>query len=95
MQRAAQAGVGKIIVPATEAENFARDAGVSGKISTAVCRIGLASWYVGKHIDVSLDQLQQALERHPAKVVAVGRLVWISLATIRNLRGSSGYSTNN
>ncbi|MFV2737696.1 TatD family hydrolase, partial [Escherichia coli] len=27
-----------------------------------------------KHSDVSLDQLQQALERHPAKVVAVGEI---------------------
>ena len=27
-----------------------------------------------KHSDVSLDQLQQALERRPAKVVAVGEI---------------------
>ena len=47
LQRAAQAGVGKIIVPATEAENFARVQALAEK-STAVCRIGLASWYVEK-----------------------------------------------
>ncbi len=48
LQRAAQAGVGKIIVPATEAENFARVQALAEKISTAVCRIGVASGDVGK-----------------------------------------------
>ncbi|XPE35007.1 TatD family hydrolase [Shigella flexneri] len=50
--------------------------------------LGLHRGYVGKRSDVSLDQLQQALERHPAKVVAVGESVWISLATIRNLEAA-------
>ncbi len=93
LQRAAQAGVGKIIVPATEAENFARVQALAENINRCMPHWGCIR-DVGKHSDVSLDQLQQALERRPAKVVAVGRSVWISSATIRNLRGSSGYSTN-
>ena len=34
--------------------------------------LGLHPGMLEKHSDVSLDQLQQALERRPAKVVAVG-----------------------
>lgn len=95
LQRAAQAGVGKIIVPATEAENFARVQALAEKYQPLYGALGLHPGMLEKHSDASLEQLQQALERHPAKVVAVGRSAWISLATIRNLRGSSGYSTNN
>lgn len=94
LQRAAQAGVGKIIVPATEAANFARVLALAENYQPLYASLGCIR-DVRKHSDVSLDQLQQALERRPAKVVAVGRSVWISSATIRNLRGSSGYSTNN
>lgn len=95
LQCAAQAGVGKIIVPATEAENFARVLALAENYQPLYASLGLHPGMLEKHSDVSLDQLQQALERRPAKVVAVGRSVWISSATIRNLRGSSGYSTNN
>ena len=72
LQRAAQAGVGKIIVPATEAENFARVQALAEKYQPLYAALGLHPGMLEKHIDVSLDQLQQALERHPAKVVAVG-----------------------
>ena len=71
LQRAAQAGVGKIIVPATEAENFARVQALAEKYQPLYAALGLHPGMLEKHIDVSLDQLQQALERHPAKVVAV------------------------
>ncbi|WP_187703346.1 TatD family hydrolase [Escherichia coli] len=57
--------------------------------------LGLHPGMLEKHSDVSLDQLQQALERRPAKVVAVGESGLDLFATIRNLRGSSGFSTNN
>ncbi len=36
--------------------------------------LGLHPGMLEKHSDVSLDQLQQALERRPAKVVAVGEI---------------------
>lgn len=72
LQRAAQAGVGKIIVPATEAENFARVQALAEKYQPLYAALGLHPGMLEKHSDVSLDQLQQALERRPAKVVAVG-----------------------
>ena len=70
LQRAAQAGVGKIIVPATEAENFARVQALAEKYQPLYAALGLHPGMLEKHSDVSLDQLQQALERRPAKVVA-------------------------
>ena len=74
LQRAAQAGVGKIIVPATEAENFARVQALAEKYQPLYAALGLHPGMLEKHSDVSLDQLQQALERRPAKVVAVGEI---------------------
>ena len=74
LQRAAQAGVGKIIVPATEAENFARVQALAEKYQPLYTALGLHPGMLEKHSDVSLDQLQQALERRPAKVVAVGEI---------------------
>ena len=74
LQRAAQAGVGKIIVPAIEAENFARVQALAEKYQPLYAALGLHPGMLEKHSDVSLDQLQQALERRPAKVVAVGEI---------------------
>ncbi|EEY6116445.1 metal-dependent hydrolase [Escherichia coli] len=74
LQRAAQAGVGKIIVPATEAANFARVLALAENYQPLYAALGLHPGMLKKHSDVSLDQLQQALERRPAKVVAVGEI---------------------
>lgn len=74
LQRAAQAGVGKIIVPATEAENFARVLALAENYQPLYAALGLHPGMLEKHSDVSLEQLQQALERRPAKVVAVGEI---------------------
>jgi len=74
LQRAAQAGVGKIIVPATEAANFARVLALAENYQPLYASLGLHPGMLEKHSDVSLDQLQQALERRPAKVVAVGEI---------------------
>ncbi|VFT71241.1 putative deoxyribonuclease [Escherichia coli] len=74
LQRAAQAGVGKIIVPATEAANFARVLALAENYQPLYAALGLHPGMLEKHSDASLEQLQQALERHPAKVVAVGEI---------------------
>ena len=74
LQRAAQAGVGKIIVPATEAANFARVQALAENYQPLYAALGLHPGMLEKHSDVSLEQLQQALERRPAKVVAVGEI---------------------
>ena len=81
LQRAAQAGVGKIIVPATEAENFARVQALAEKYQPLYAALGLHPGMLEKHSDVSLDQLQQALERRPAKVVAVGEIGLVTRRT--------------
>lgn len=47
LQRAAQAGVGKIIVPATEAENFARVQALAENINRCMPHWACI-WYVGK-----------------------------------------------
>lgn len=62
LQRAAQAGVGKIIVPATEAENFARVLALAENYQPLYAALGLHPGMLEKHSDVSLEQLQQALE---------------------------------
>ena len=62
LQRAAQAGVGKIIVPATEAANFARVLALAENYQPLYASLGLHPGMLEKHSDVSLDQLQQALE---------------------------------
>ena len=74
LQRAAQAGVGKIIVPATEAANFARVQALAENYQPLYAALGLHPGMLEKHSDVSLDQLQQALGRRPTKVVAVGEI---------------------
>src|SRR5699024_10555152 len=74
LQRAAQAGVGKIIVPATEAANFARVQALAENYQPLYAALGLHPGMLEKHNDASLEQLQQALERNPAKVVAVGEI---------------------
>ena len=72
LQRAAQAGVGKIIVPATEAANFARVQALAENFQPLYAALGLHPGMLEKHSDVSLEQLQQALERRPAKVDLFG-----------------------
>ena len=84
LQRAAQAGVGKIIVPATEAENFARVLALAENYQPLYAALGLHPGMLEKHSDVSLEQLQQALERRPAKVVAVTRRTTETGETLRS-----------
>ena len=74
LQRAAQSGVGKIIVPATEAANFARVLALAENYQPLYAALGLHPGMLDQHTDESLEQLQQALERRPAKVVAVGEI---------------------
>ena len=51
LQRAAQAGVGKIIVPATEAENFARVQALAEKYQPLYAALGLHPGMLEKHSD--------------------------------------------
>lgn len=74
IQRAADAGVGKIIVPATESANFSRVLALAEQFPPLFAALGLHPIVIEHHADHCLDQLQQILEKRPQKVVAVGEI---------------------
>lgn len=74
IQRAADAGVGKIIVPATESANFSRVLALAEQFPPLFAALGLHPIVIEHHADGCLDQLQQILEKRPQKVVAVGEI---------------------
>ncbi|MBJ3592857.1 metal-dependent hydrolase [Salmonella enterica subsp. enterica serovar Saintpaul] len=74
IQRAAQAGVDRIIVPATEAANFSRVLALAKNYPSVYAALGLHPIVIEHHDDDSLESLQQALDQRPQKVVAVGEI---------------------
>lgn len=74
IQRAAAAGVSKIIMPATEADNFPRVLALAERFSQLYAAIGLHPIVVERHGDESLAQLEAALALKPEKLVAVGEI---------------------
>ena len=74
IQRAADAGVGKIIVPATAAACFSRVLALAERFPPLFAALGLHPVFIEQHADDSLDRLQQALDQRPQKVVAVGEI---------------------
>ncbi|QRG78544.1 metal-dependent hydrolase [Citrobacter sp. R56] len=74
IQRAADAGVGKIIVPATESANFSRVLALAEQFPPLFAALGLHPIVIEHHAHGCLDQLQQILDNRPQKVVAVGEI---------------------
>ena len=74
IQRAAAAGVSKIIIPATEADNFPRVLALAERFSQLYAAIGLHPIVVERHGDESLAQLEAAIVLKPEKLVAVGEI---------------------
>lgn len=74
LQRAAQAGVEKIVVPATEAAHFARVVRLAEQFAPLYAALGLHPIVIEQHTGECLDRLQQVLDDRPAKVVAVGEI---------------------
>lgn len=74
IQRAAQAGVDRIIIPATEAANFSRVLALAKNYPSLYAALGLHPIVIEHHDDDSLESLQQALDQRPQKVVAVGEI---------------------
>ena len=74
LQRACEAGVGSIIVPATEAANFSRVLALADNYPPLFAALGLHPIVIEHHSDDCLDQLQQALDKRPQKLVAVGEI---------------------
>lgn len=74
IQRAAQAGVNGIIVPAIEAANFSRVLALATAYPSLFAALGLHPVVIERHSDDGLDRLQQALDKRPQKIVAVGEI---------------------
>lgn len=74
LQRAADAGVGKIIIPATEAENFTRVLALAEQFAPLYAAVGLHPIVVERHDDGSLAALEAVLAAKPKKLVAIGEI---------------------
>ena len=74
IQRAAAVGVNKIIIPATEANNFPRVLALAERFPPLYVAVGLHPIVVERHNDESLAQLEAAIALKPAKLVAVGEI---------------------
>jgi Mg-dependent DNase len=74
IQRAAAVGVNKIIIPATEANNFPRVLALAERFPPLYAAVGLHPIVVERHNDESLAQLEAAIALKPAKLVAVGEI---------------------
>ncbi|VUS40456.1 metal-dependent hydrolase [Klebsiella spallanzanii] len=72
--RAAQAGVRQIIVPATEADNFARVLGLAAQYAPLYAALGLHPIVIERHEGDSLARLEACLAKRDAKLVAVGEI---------------------
>jgi len=74
LERAAAAGIGKIIIPATEADNFSRVLALATQFSPLYAAIGLHPIVVERHRDESLAALEAEIAQKPLKLVAVGEI---------------------
>lgn len=72
--RAAQAGVRQIIVPATEADNFARVLGLAAQYAPLYAALGLHPIVIERHEEESLARLEACLAKRDAKLIAVGEI---------------------
>lgn len=74
IQRAADVGVRKIIVPATESANFSRVLALAEQFPPLFAALGLHPIVIEHHADDCLDKLEQILDTRSQKVVAVGEI---------------------
>lgn len=74
LEKAERAGVERIIVPAVEAERFARVLALAERHSMLYAAIGLHPIVIHKHQDASLALLEHHLQQRPASLVAIGEI---------------------
>ena len=74
LARAAQAGVERIIVPATESANFSRVIALAAEHDALYAALGLHPIVIEQHTDACLEKLEGYLCAPPAKVVAIGEI---------------------
>lgn len=72
--KAGQAGVEKIIVPAIEAERFAKVLALTAQHPMLYAAIGLHPIVIHQHQDASLALLEHHLQQRPPKLVAMGEI---------------------
>ncbi|MEO3992264.1 TatD family hydrolase [Pseudocitrobacter cyperus] len=74
LAQAAQAGVAKIIVPATQASRFDALLALAARHTPLYAALGLHPIVVEQHDDASLEALDAALAAKPEKLIAVGEI---------------------
>ncbi|WP_052283193.1 metal-dependent hydrolase [Kluyvera genomosp. 1] len=74
IERAAAAGIGKIIIPATEADNFPRVLALAEQFAPLYAALGLHPIVVERHRDECLAALETKIAMKPLKLVAVGEI---------------------
>ncbi len=74
LSQAAQAGVEKIIVPATQAGRFAGVVALAQQHTALYAALGLHPIVIHQHQDASLAQLEHYLQQRPGKLVAIGEI---------------------
>jgi len=74
LARAAGAGVTGIIVPATEAANFARVTALADEHDALYAALGLHPIVIENHTDACLEKLEEALKTRPKKLLAMGEI---------------------
>lgn len=74
LQRAAQAGVEKIIVPAVDATRFAAVLALAHQHTPLYAALGLHPIAIEQHSDAAVEQLKQQVQQRPAKLVAIGEI---------------------
>ena len=72
--RAAQAGVGRIIVPAISAERFSRVLALAAQHEALYAALGMHPIVIEEHTDEGLAQLEALMAQRPPKLVAVGEI---------------------
>ena len=74
LARAAQAGVGQIIVPAISAARFNRVLALAAQHEALYAALGMHPIVIEQHADEGLAQLERCLSLRPPKLVAVGEI---------------------
>ena len=74
LARAADAGVGKIIVPATEAARFAGVLALAKAHAPLYAALGLHPIVIERHTDSDLNALEALLAQRPDKLAAIGEI---------------------
>ena len=74
LERAAQAGIERIIVPAISAERFSSVLALAARHEALYAALGMHPIVIEEHTEEGLTQLEALLAQRPPKLVAVGEI---------------------